>query len=219
MSIASPSADPSDISSSLLALCAGVLPVWERHLATSRVQSEGAVTEMLQAFAEIGPHLDRAARQSQQITDALAQADGGMTGLVAACERELRPLTQDAHLPPASAAAIWRVIGLIRKSVDALEQVAKPFSHETKMVEVQVERMYVGFQYQDRVSQMMALLQGDITRLQQALTNPECSKDDVALDAWLVRLESQYAMEEQRKDHNQGGPAGDSDDSKEMTFF
>ena len=87
------------------------------------------------------------------------------------------------------------------------------------MVEVQVERMYVGFQYQDRVSQMMALLQGDITRLQQALTNPEGSKDDVALDAWLARLESQYAMEEQRKDHNQGGPAGDSGDSKEMTFF
>lgn len=219
MSIASQAADSSDTAPLLVALCAGVLPIWERHLATSRVQSEGAVTEMLQAFAEIGPHLDRAARQSQQITDALSQVDGGMLGLVAACEKELRPLTQDVHLPPASAASIWRVIGFIRKSVDALEQVAKPFSHETKMVEVQVERMYVGFQYQDRVSQMMALLQADITRLQQTLTNPDASKDDLALDAWLVRLESQYAMEEQRQDHNKGGPAGDSGDSKEMTFF
>ena len=77
----------------------------------------------------------------------------------------------------------------------------------------------MALQFQDRVSQMMALLQADITRLQQALTNPDSSKDDLALDAWLVRLESQYAMEEQRHDHNKGGPAGDTGDSKEMTFF
>ncbi len=49
----------------LVALAAQVLPVWARQLASSRNQSEGAVAEMMSAFAEIGPHLDMASRQSR----------------------------------------------------------------------------------------------------------------------------------------------------------
>jgi hypothetical protein len=63
-----------------LELCGGLLPVWGRHLSTSRVQSESAVTEMLQAFSDIGPHINMAERQSKQINDALAQPIGGRAG-------------------------------------------------------------------------------------------------------------------------------------------
>jgi ABC-type transporter Mla subunit MlaD len=202
----------------MVTLCAGVLPVWARHLAASRAQSELAVTEMLKAFSDIGPHINMAERQSRQIVEALSQADGGITGLAAACEQVLTPLLQDSQLPPRGAVAIGQVLDMVRQAVTALEQIAKPFTHETQMVAEQVERMYIGFQYQDRISQMMALLEGDIARLQEALHSP--GADSMQLAAWLTRLESQYAMAEQHQNHTAQTPqAHAAGDNTETTFF
>ena len=202
----------------LVTLCAGVLPIWARHLATSRAQSEAAVTEMLQAFADIGPHIHRAERQSQQITEALSQSDGGVTGLALACERMLAPVLLDPSLSESSKIALTQALAMVGQAVDALEEIAKPFTHETQMVAAQVERMYVGFQYQDRISQMMALLEGDMARLQQTFTQDAASVPTMA--AWLEHLESQYAMAEQRKDHqNADASNSGASDSNETTFF
>ena len=209
------SADAS-VAQAVVGLCAGVLPVWARHLASSRSQSEVAVTQMLQAFADIGPHINMAERQSQQITDALSQADGGVTGLAVACERLVAPLLADPALPAGAEVAIERVLGLVRDAVAALETISKPFTHETQMVAEQVERMYVGFQYQDRISQMMALMENDIARLQEVVDGRANELPD--LDAWLHRLESQYAMEEQRQNHS-GSSTNGAEDDKETTFF
>jgi len=202
----------------LVELCVGVLPVWARHLATSRSQSEVAVTEMLQAFSDIGPHIHLAERQSQQITDALSQSDGSVTGLARACDHAMAPLLKDDSLPAGAAVAIQHVLDMVHQAVSALETIAQPFSHETQMVAAQVERMYIGFQYQDRISQMMALLEGDIARLQDAVTGKESSIPD--LSTWLARLESQYAMAEQRQDHSGGSDGGsDAGANNETTFF
>ena len=203
---------------SLVDLCSGVLPVWARHLATSRAQSEVAVTQMLKAFADIGPHIDRAERQSRQITEALSQSDGGITRLTQACERALAPVLSNPQLPADAGVALGNVLDMVRRAVDALEQIAKPFAHETQMVAEQVERMYMGFQYQDRISQMMALIEGDIARLHEVFAGGGANAPD--LSEWLIRLESQYAMSEQHKDH-QATVAGDSadNDSNETTFF
>ncbi len=201
-----------------LALCAGLLPVWGRHLSTSRVQSEGAVTEMLQAFSDIGPHINMAERQSKQINDALAQPIGGVTGLVLACEQVLQPVLQDAGLTASSRAAVEQVLEMVRSAVGAMEQISKPFQHETQMVAAQVDRMYMGFQYQDRISQMLALIEGDIARLQEALAGGATCVPELA--DWMLRLESQYAMTEQHQDHlarDIADPASNGDN--ETTFF
>ena len=201
----------------LLELCAGLLPVWQRHLAASRAQSEAAVAQMLQAFSDIGPHINMAERQSQQINDALSQTDGGVAGLAHGCERALRPLLQDANISDSARDAIERVIGMVHRSVDALEQIAKPFQHETQMVAEQVERMYIGFQYQDRISQMMALLEGDMTRLQEALAGHGAPTP--LLQDWLVQLESRYAMAEQRENHDGVKNEAATPGPNETTFF
>jgi methyl-accepting chemotaxis protein len=202
----------------LVGLCAGIIPVWGRHLAGSRAQSEVAVTEMLKAFADIGPHIDMAERQSQQITEALSQADGGITGLALACERTLAPLLQDPHLTQGGVQAIEQVLGMVRQAVSALEQIAQPFTHETQMVAEQVERMYIGFQYQDRISQMLTLLEGDIARLQEAFDGQ--SADSPELSSWLARLEALYVMAEQRDVHaSAANDASAAGDSIETTFF
>jgi methyl-accepting chemotaxis protein len=172
---------------------------------------------MLKAFADIGPHINMAERQSQQIAEALSQADGGVTGLATACERVLTPLLQNAALPSGGAEAIGQVLAMVRGAVSSLEQIAKPFTHETQMVAEQVERMYIGFQYQDRISQMMALLEGDIARLQDALAG---KTQDHNVELWLAQLESQYAMSEQHQTHS-GTAASQpkAGDSNETTFF
>ena len=196
-------------------LCSGVMPVWVRHLATSRAQSEQAVTQMLQAFADINPHINRAERQAQQITEALSQSDGGITKLTEACQRELTPVLADPTLSPQAAQAIQRAFGLVQNAVDALEQIAKPFSHETQMVAEQVERMYIAFQFQDRISQMMALLETDIDRMHAAFEDAGLPTPESG--AWLEQLASQYAMKEQRQNHDSG--SGGGADSEETTFF
>lgn len=202
---------------SLVDLCAGVLPVWARHLATSRVQSETAVSEMMQAFASIGPHLGRAQQQSQQIDQVLGSNEGAFTDLAQDCEKLLSPLLQ-TPLPPDGAAAIQATLALVRNAVDAVAQLTLPVSQETHAVAQHVERMYIGFQYQDRISQMIALLEGDIARLQEALGTPGAEVPD--LDSWMARLESQYAMRDQRSSHNGETAAAPGDCAgDETTFF
>ncbi len=168
---------------------------------------------MLAAFAEIGPHLDIATRQSMQITAALAQGSGGITLMADACEQTLQPVLGALDGP--AAAAVQQVLTMIRSTVDALERIAKPFSRETEMVSQQVDRMYRGFQYQDRISQMMTLLHEDIERLEHALGD---TQSDVDAQAWLARLESQYVMTEQRHHHSTAAGQAAADD-EETTFF
>ena len=207
-----------DATQTKIALCAGVLPVWARHLASSRSQSEGAVSEMMQAFAGIGPHLGRAQQQSQKIDELLGHQDGQFHGLVAACEESLAPLLQNAQLGPEGAAAIDATLNLVRTAVASLEQVTLPVSEDTDAVAAHVERMYIGFQYQDRISQMIALLETDIARLQEAMNGQGADTPD--LEGWLSRLESQYAMSEQRQVHAGDTGAGQDDAaSDEATFF
>lgn len=201
------------------ALCAGILPVWARHLATSRAQSEVAVAQMLKAFADIGPHIGLAERQAQQITLALSQADGGMTGLAQACERALAPLLSDPQAHAAASPAVAQVLELVRHAVDALQTIAKPFSQETHIVAEHVEQMYIGFQYQDRVSQMMALLEQDMARLQATLAAQGLDGPTPTLAQWLTHLESQYAMAEQHQDHGAPAPKPGASGNDETTFF
>ena len=205
---------PDHHTQALAELCRQLLPVWARQLASSRSQSEAAVAEMLAAFAEIGPHLDMATRQSQQITAALAVGSGGIISLPHACARELQPVLAQLNDPARS--AVQRVLEMVQGSVQALESIAKPFERETQLVGEQVERMYRGFQYQDRISQMMTLLHDDIARLESALVD---TNTDVDAQAWLARLESQYVMTEQRHHHNTGGAGEAAGDDDETTFF
>jgi len=202
----------------LVALCSGLLPVWQRHLATSRSQSETAVSEMMQAFSSITPHVQLAERQSSQIADALNQGDPSISGLAQACEQAIAPLLNHAQLPAGGAEAIAAVLALVRNAVGTIEQFSQPLSRETQVVAEQVERMYIGFQYQDRISQMIALLEGDMARLQEVVDGR--SQDTPDLQSWLVRLEAQYAMSDQRQSH--AGPqatATGTGADQETTFF
>ena len=84
-----------------------------------------------------------------------------------------------------------------------------------------IERMYIGFQYQDRISQMLSLLHVDMQRLESALLdNPGAAgTDELSAPAWLARLESQYAMAEQHAVHGTAGGSGSGPAAGEETTF
>lgn len=75
----------------------------------------------------------------------------------------------------------------------------------------QAERMMVGLQYQDRISQMMALLSTDMQRLQQTMAAPGTDAEALSSTAWLARLEAGYAMAAQRNAHHESD-GGDGTD-------
>jgi len=65
-----------------------------------------------------------------------------------------------------------------------------------------VERMQIGFQYQDRISQMLALLHADMVRLQAASTDLPDSVDTLSSDAWLAALAARFVTVKQGHDAN-----------------
>jgi hypothetical protein len=75
------------------------------------------------------------------------------------------------------------------------------------------ERLFVSIQYQDRINQMLQLLQDDVSRLDAALQSGT-APESLEVKPWLQRLEQAYAMNEQREAHHiesNTSPSADND--------
>jgi len=89
---------------------------------------------------------------------------------------------------------------VVRSLAGGLSEVARSQRHlqeASQQVQNHVERILVGLQSQDRLSQMLISVTDDMQRMQQWL---EGAPDDMSASAakWLERLESTYTMEEMR---------------------
>jgi hypothetical protein len=204
------------LANALLGLCGQVLPIWQRQLESTRIQAEQAVATMLSAFSVIGPRLRDAAHAAHDLVQGRpdGQSPMGLQGLLGECLRELEQLRSD--LLPDSVVRLQRATGLVRQGISACDNgMAALVSLGDPILAESIEQMYVGFQFQDRINQILALVQEDLCRLDQALQALE--PDVQVLDAreWLQRLQSMYATAEQRQAHGvEAGEAGD-----EISFF
>jgi hypothetical protein len=203
---------------SALQLCLGVLPVWIRQLASSRTQSDAAVHGMLAAFAEMDPGL-------RQVKNYAAGSNKG----------ELHPpssrsdlsqslcdfLSPHLKVPAESASVIASVMQLIgnARPLSDVASVTTPHVRDRAedLPDTAVDRMYQGLQYQDRIAQMMALLEEDMENLRKVIADQSAAVP--GLDEWLARLESRYAMAEQRTSHSVDGSGTGCAASDETTFF
>ncbi len=77
-----------------------------------------------------------------------------------------------------------------------------------------VENLLIALQFQDRIRQILEVVETDIARLEHGLgvdgTLP-------SLEQWLAELESRYTMDDERQSHGGAGNAGASSD--DVTFF
>ncbi len=289
--------------SQLLNLCRAVLPVWGRHVETSRSQTEQGVGAVMQSFGELGPRLQRAVLESRRAAGEL-DGEGGAATTLRECEQALRPLGDtvtrialdkaqmlegvqgltlharelsqmaeevaliarqtnllainaaieaaragesgrgfavvaaevrrlstlsadtgrsigqrvshvvnaiDAVSSRAQATAeadaraaretkgdIDRVLERMDGALGSMQQASSALAADAAAAHAQIEGLFVAFQYQDRVNQVLTLVSQDLARLQEMVDSPDMNSEQLDPAGWLAALEKRYAMEDQR---------------------
>jgi methyl-accepting chemotaxis protein len=90
--------------------------------------------------------------------------------------------------------------GVVKDVLDhvrALGNSADDMRTQGAIIRTEVENLLVSLQYQDRISQILSVLEDDMTRMQDCLHDD--SADIPAPDTWLQVLESTYTMQEERQ--------------------
>ena len=72
-------------------------------------------------------------------------------------------------------------------------------------IRVEVDKLMVNLQFQDRVSQLISVIDKDIARLKDTLEGGQVLP---ATQEWLDKLQSQYTMSDQRRSHAQDDAGG-----------
>jgi methyl-accepting chemotaxis protein len=118
------------------------------------------------------------------------------------------------------------VVKQVLGHVQNLGEAAEKMRSQGEVIRKDVENLLITLQYQDRVSQMLDVLDRDISKLLQTLENDE-GQIDVA--AWMRELENYYTMNDQRAGHTNTRSAPSKDTNKsppstgetdaDITFF
>jgi methyl-accepting chemotaxis protein len=109
--------------------------------------------------------------------------------------------SSDAELKAQAEAAARGAIGGLVKSVGEVKRSTQGLKQASASVRSEVERVLMGFQSQDRLSQMLAGITTDMQRLSDWLVDDGDLGAAQAAD-WLARLEASYTMDEQRNQHH-----------------
>ena len=108
---------------------------------------------------------------------------------------------------------VGQVLGELGEGVASLEQRLQMLQGNSRDVEQTVNGVLVDLQFQDRVSQIISHVTGDIQRLQASLHQEPVP----ASNEWLRVLESSYTTLEQQRVHSGSGTA--SVEQSSVTFF
>lgn len=109
--------------------------------------------------------------------------------------------SSDEALRDEAGANARAVISGLLQSLGDMDRSSRDLQEAGAAVSAEFERVLMGFQTQDRLSQMLTCVTDDISRLTQWL---EQGGDLSAAQAgeWLARLDESYTMEEQRSEHH-----------------
>jgi methyl-accepting chemotaxis protein len=112
-----------------------------------------------------------------------------------------------------SRAVVQSVLG----HVQDLGEAANEMRNQGSIIRADVENLLITLQYQDRVSQMLDVLNRDISKLLQTLETDETLPET---DAWMRDLETYYTMNDQRAEARTGRPEGGAGKQEvDITFF
>ena len=94
---------------------------------------------------------------------------------------------------------------------------------ESSGIRTEVEDVLVSLQFQDRVDQILAHIEGDISKLDALLANFDASRTSgeshpsIDVMAWMKQLHATYTTAEQRSNHD--GNNDSINEETEITFF
>ena len=146
------------------------------------------------------------ARQIRAKVDLVGQAVADTVDYAARCAERDVLAVQDAESTIAS------VVDKFTHAADGLGESSRVLKTESQGIRDEVAQLLVSLQFQDRTSQILAQVTGDMNRLREQLVRQET----VHARQWLAQMERGYATHEQRANH--GAPAKAAE-SGGITFF
>lgn len=156
------------------------------------------VRKLSQLSADIG------ARITQRMTEVSATMNVTL-------DTAARAADHDRDAISASTNVVEDVLGHVRE----LARSADEMRLHGSSIRADVESMLVALQFQDRTRQILEVVEGDISRLGQAVDAGELPEPA----AWLLELESRYTMEEERHNHDSKADGDTTPEAGDITFF
>ena len=107
---------------------------------------------------------------------------------------------QDERLMQASQTRVSSVIDRFEAAASTLEQSSQELAENSQAVSIQISEVLVSLQFQDRVSQIMAHSQQNITAFSERLAssaNPD-KPENIDIAKWLDDMEKRYVTLEQK---------------------
>lgn len=161
----------------------------------------------------------------QKITETI---DAVNQAIAATLETSHQYVVEDEALLKEAEARIGGIVQRLRDTADDMSSANEALREESRAIGGEVEDVMVALQFQDRVSQLLNLVNLDLTKLKQHLEDNERLLErgeapaPIDADAWLGALSQTYTMPEQHALHSgQAAPARGTpaDADGDITFF
>ena len=174
----------------------------------ARVGAEG------RGFAVIAKEIRELSQVSaatgKQITDRIARVSTVMSATVYAATHAA---TNDKTVIELSSSVVEDVSTHVR----AMSVETENMRTQGNVIRSEVESLLVSLQFQDRVSQILSVIDADMKRLCEVVTNDQPIPDS---GAWLAGLQERYTMDDQRQPAGQAANGrGVSSAVAEVTYF
>jgi methyl-accepting chemotaxis protein len=151
-------------------------------------------------FAVIAGEVRRLSNDSADTARRITQRIAQVMAIVArTSESALRSAEHEGKAIAVSGTAVQDVLG----HVHALGQEAQAMIERGQVIRASIESLTVGLQFQDRVSQVCAAVDNDMTRLHEAV---EAGQLLPQRGQWLDDLQRSYTMRDQRRSHGAAAP-------------
>ena len=177
--------------------------------------------EQGRGFAVVAQEVRRLSGQSaetgRQISVKVDTVGQAIQGIVQAADRFA---SSDIALMQQSEQTVERVLDRLREAVGALEHSGDRLQQEAALIDADVSQVMVELQFQDRTSQILRHVEGDLKRLDGDLRARDGSAGArLDVEDWMAVSRQSYTMQDQLDNHASSAGGGAAPATTEITFF
>jgi methyl-accepting chemotaxis protein len=206
-----------------MAIDVGRLAAQTNLLALNAAIEAARAGESGRGFAVVADEVRKLSSQSAETGKRITEKVGIITKAIeATVQATASSADEQAAAATAADAAIRAVLARFNSLAGALDGNTRHLVAENTAIRHEIGQLLVGFQYQDRVSQILGHTLEDMEKLQGVAT--DAARDPGALDRidsarWRDDLARHYATEEERANHGGPVPANAGRTASGVNFF